>query len=419
MSSALDRCFDVADLRRLARRRLPAPMFHYIDGGSDDEWTLRRNTEAFEDYELLPRVLTDISEIDLSTTLFDTRIGLPFFLAPTGMSRLFHHHKEIGVARAARAAGTMYSLSALGTTSIEDVAAVMGDAPKMFQIYIFRDRGLTRDFVERCKAARYQALCLTVDTPVAGNRERDRVTGMTMPPKLTARSLLGFLASPAWSLNFLRHPDFRIANVVHRVDALGREGPMGLIDYVNSQFDRSITWDDAAWLAREWGGPLVIKGLSTPDDARRARSIGASAVMISNHGGRQLDGSPAALDCLAPIRDAVGDSLELIVDGGVRRGTHVLKAIALGANACSIGRAYLYGLAAGGQAGVERALALLRHELMLDMALLGCRNLREVGPAQVQRASGARRVPLHPAAATEAIDWISRRHAPDPIQQVR
>lgn len=382
--TALQRCFDIAGLRRLAKRRLPPSMFHYIDGGSDDEWTLRRNTEAFSDYELLPRVLNDISQIDLSTTLLGTRLALPFFLAPTGMSRLFHHHKELGVARAAQAAGTLYTLSALGTTTLEEIAAV-GDAPKMFQVYIFKDRGLTRDFVERCKAARYQALCLTVDTPVAGNRQRDRVYGMTMPPKLTARTLLGFAATPAWSLNFLRHPDFRIANVVHRVDALGREGPMGLIDYVNSQFDRSITWDDAAWLAREWGGPLVIKGLSTPDDARRARSIGASALMISNHGGRQLDGGPASIDCLPPIRDAVGDSLELIVDGGVRRGTHVLKALALGANACSIGRAYLYGLAAGGQAGVERALNLLRNELMLDMALLGCSRLGDVGAGHVQR----------------------------------
>lgn len=408
---SIQRCFDVADLRRLARRRLPAPMFHYIDGGSDDEWTLRRNTEAFDDYELLPRVLNDISTIDLSTPLLGTHLSLPFFLSPTGMSRLFHHHKELGVARAAQAAGTMYSLSALATTTLEEIAAV-GDGPKMFQVYIFKDRGLTRDFVERCKAARYQALCLTVDTPVAGNRERDRVTGMTMPPRLTARSLLGFLASPAWSLNFLLHPDFRIANVVHRVDALGREGPMGLIDYVNSQFDRSITWDDAAWLAREWGGPLVIKGLSTPQDARLAHSIGASAVMISNHGGRQLDGCPASIDSLPPIRDAVGDSLELIVDGGVRRGTHVLKALALGANACSIGRSYLYGLAAGGQAGVERVLALLRNELMLDMALLGCSSIRQIGRDHVQRAAEARRASCAGTKATAAIDWISRRHAP-------
>lgn len=381
----IDRCFRIDDLRRLARRRLPAPLFHYIDGGSDDEWTLRENTRAFERYTLVPRVLTDIGEIDLSTTVLGSRLDLPFFLSPTGMSRLFHHDKELGAARAAHRFGTLYSLSTLATTRLEDVARET-PGPKMFQVYLFKDRGLTREFVERCRAAGYRALCLTVDTPLAGNRERDRVTGMVMPPRLTLRSLLSFAASPAWSFHYLRDPDFRLANVAHRVDAL-KGNPMGLIDYVNSQFDRTITWKNAEWLAGLWDGMFVIKGLSAPDDARRARDIGARALMISNHGGRQLDGSPASLDCLPPIRDAVGDALELIVDGGVRRGTHVLKALALGANACSVGRAYLYGLAAGGQAGVERALQLLRNELLIDCALLGCKSVRDVGPHHL-RAPG-------------------------------
>lgn len=381
---SLSRCFNISDLRRLARRRLPAPMFHYLDGGSDDEWTLKENTAAFERYQLLPRVLKDISRIDLRTKLLGTTLDLPFFLAPTGMSRLFHHEKEPGAARAAHRAGTLYSLSTLATTSLEQVADET-PGPKMFQIYIFKDRGLTREFVERCKAAKYQALCVTVDTPVAGNRERDKVTGMIMPPRLTARSLLSFVASPGWSWHFLRNPDFRLANVVHRVDALKHDGPMGLIEYVNSQFDRSLAWDDAAWLAREWGGPFVIKGLTSPADARCAASIGATAVMISNHGGRQLDSSPAPIDCLKPIRDAVGDSLELIVDGGIRRGTHIIKALALGANACSIGRPYLYGLAAGGEAGVARAIDLLRQELMLNCALLGCERIAAIGEEHVQR----------------------------------
>lgn len=363
-------------------------MFHYIDGGADDEWTMRRNSDAFDDYELRPAVLRDVGDISLRTRVLGTTLELPFLLGPTGMSRLFHHHRELGVARAAHRAGTLYSLSTMATSSIEDVAAA-SPGPKMFQVYIFKDRGLTRELVDRCKAAQYDALCLTVDTPVAGNRERDRRTGMTMPPSITARSLLSFIASPAWSFHFLRNPDFRLANVMHRVDALAG-GPVGLIEYVNGQFDRTITWDDAAWLAREWGGPLVIKGISTPEDAQRARDIGATAVMLSNHGGRQLDGSPAALDCLPPIRDALGDKLELIVDGGIRRGTHVLKALALGATACSIGRAYLYGLAAGGEAGVERAIALLRNELMLDFALLGCKNVSEIHRDHVQRASRLR-----------------------------
>lgn len=386
---SLNRCFNIGDLRRMARRRLPAPMFHYIDGGAGDEWTLRENTAAFDRYELRPRVLTDIEHIDLSIQVFGATINLPFFLAPTGMSRLFHHEKELGVARAAHRFGTLYSLSTMATTRLEDVARAT-EGPKMFQVYLFRDRGLTRELVQRCRSAGYTSLCLTVDTPLAGNRERDKVTGMTMPPRLTLQSLMSFAASPHWSWNFLLNPDFRLANVVHRVDALKSEGPMGLIEYVNTQFDRSITWKDAEWLASEWNGPFVIKGLSTPEDARLAANAGASAIMISNHGGRQLDSSPAPISCLPAIRDAVGDQLELIVDGGIRRGIHVLKALALGATACSIGRPYLYGLAAGGQAGVERALTLLRDELLTDCALLGCKRVQDIGPAHIQRADSLR-----------------------------
>jgi len=353
-------------------------MFHYIDGGADDERSLARNTSAFDDYEFLPRVLRDISQIDLSTSILGGKIDLPFFLAPTGMSRLFHRDKELAVARAAGAYKTLYSLSTMGTTSIEDIAA-LGAGPFMFQVYIFRDRGLTRELVQRCQAAKVQALCLTVDTPLAGNRERDRVHGMSMPPRLTLGSAWSFATHPAWAAGMLLNPDFQLANVAHRVDAIG-SGTIGLIDYVNKQFDRSISWRDAAWLAEQWGGPFVIKGLLRAEDARQAASIGATAVMLSNHGGRQLDSAAAPVSCVASVRDAVGDALEIIVDGGIRRGTHVLKALALGADACSIGRSYLYGLAAGGQRGVERALHLLREELLRDMALLGCQRLDQVSP---------------------------------------
>lgn len=373
---SISRCNNVMDFRRVAKRRLPAPLFHYIDGGSDDEWTLRRNVSAFDDYELMPRYLVDIAHIDMRTKLFGTTLDWPVFLAPTGMSRLFHHGKELAVARAAAKAGTLYSLSTLGTTRIEDVAAAT-QGPKMFQVYVFKDRGLTAEFVARCKAAKFTSLCLTVDTPLAGNRERDHVHGMTMPPKFGWKSLLSFALHTEWSLNFLFNPDFGLANVAHRVDALGKSG-MGVIQYINSQFDRALSWKDAEWLAREWGGPLAIKGLQSPEDAKNARDSGATAIMISNHGGRQLDGAPAPIDCVAPMRDAVGDGLELIVDGGVRRGTHVLKALALGANACSIGRGYLYALAAGGEAGVDRALKLLRAEVERDMALLGCSSVAQV-----------------------------------------
>lgn len=375
----LTHCHNIADLRRLARKKLPAAMFHYMDGGADDEISLRRGTTAFDAYTLMPRYLIDVAAIDTRTRVLGQDLAWPVFLSPTGMSRLFHHGKEPAAARAAEKFGTMYSLSTLGTTSIEEIAKATA-GPKMFQIYIHKDRALTSEFVQRCKAAGFAAMCLTVDAPVAGNRERDYRTGMTMPPRFGFGSLLSFAAHFEWTLNLLRDPDFRLANVVHRVDALGK-GAMSLIDYVNAQLSRSVSWDDAAWLVKEWGGPFAIKGLQAPDDARRARDIGASAIMISNHGGRQLDTAPAPVDCIRPLRDAIGGDLELIVDGGVRRGTHVLKALALGANACSIGRGYLYGLAAGGQPGVERALALLRDEVARAMALTGCTRIADIGPA--------------------------------------
>ena len=373
---SLSRCNNINDLRSLAKRRLPRSMFHYIDGGADDEVTLRRNTDAFDDYEIQPRFLRPVDEIDTTVTLFGKKLDVPFFIAPTGMSRLFHHTKENAVARAAAKFGTAYSLSTLGTASLEEIAKET-DGPKIFQIYILKDRELTQEFVDRCKAANYDVLCLTVDVPLAGNRERDKVTGMTMPPRFTMKSLFSFFTHLNWSFNLLLHPDFRLANVVHRVDALGK-GAMGLIEYVNGQFDRTVTWDDAARLIQQWGGPFVIKGVLTAEDAKRAREIGATALMISNHGGRQMDGVPAAIDCLAPIKDAVGSDMELILDGGIRRGTHILKALALGADAISIGKAYLYGLAAGGQKGVELALQILKDELERDMALMGCGTIQEL-----------------------------------------
>ena len=374
--AALNNCHNIADLRRRAKKALPRPMFDYIDGGSDDEWSLQRNTDAFNDYELLPNHLNNIENISLNTKLLGLELDLPFFLAPTGMTRLFHHEKELGVCRAAEKFGALYSLSTLATTSLEEVAAATA-SPKMFQIYMLKDRELTREFVQRCKASHYNVLCLTVDTMIAGNRERDLVIGMTMPPKITPKNLLSYATSFNWLFHLALNPDFKLANVAHRVDALGG-GAMGLIDYVNSQFDRSVTWDDLAWLIEQWGGPFVIKGLQSPADAKRAVDVGASAIMVSNHGGRQLDTTPAPIDCIAPIRDAIGDQLELIMDGGIRRGTHIIKALAQGADACSIGRPYLYGLAAGGQKGVERALSLLKAEVERDMALLGVSSISEI-----------------------------------------
>ena len=380
---------NIEDLRRMARHRLPLPMFDYIDGGADDERSLRRNREAFSDYSLLPECLVDVASVDTSTTLLGKQLALPIILSPTGMTRLFHHDKELAVARAAEKAGTLYALSTLATTSLEDVAKTIS-SPKMFQLYILKDRELTLEFVHRCQASRYDALCLTIDMPVAGNRERDHRSGMVMPPRFGIKSLLSYATHPAWAMRMLTHPEFRLANVAHRVDALGA-GAMGLIEYVNSQFDRSVTWKDVEWLRGRWGGKLVIKGILSPADALRARACGVDAAMISNHGGRQLDGAPAPIEMVGRIRDSVGSSMELIVDGGIRRGTDVAKSLALGANACSIGKAYLYGLAAGGQSGVERAIALLRDELVRTMALLGCARIPDIGHKHIVPAGQIKR----------------------------
>jgi L-lactate dehydrogenase (cytochrome) len=379
----LSRCYSIEDLRYLAWRKLPAPLFHYIDGGADDEVTLRRNVIAFDHYAFIPRTLSDVSSINTSTTLFGKHIKLPLILSPTGMSRLFHHAAEPAVARAAARAGIIYSLSTMATTLLEDIARV-SDGAKMFQVYLFKDKGLTAEFVERCGAARYDALCLTIDTPLAGNRERDRVTGMEMPPRFTLKSLLSFASHPGWSLAYLRDPDFDIKNVSHRVDALEGKS-ISLIDYVNGQFDRSVGWEDVAALRALWPGPFVVKGVQSVIDAKRAVDAGASALMISNHGGRQLDGTMAPIELLPGIRDAVGGNVELIVDGGIRRGSHVLKALALGANACSIGRAYLYGLAAGGEPGVDRTLDLLSQEIARNMALLGATSVSGLSAELVER----------------------------------
>ena len=380
---ALARANNIADLRALARRRLPRPIFDYIDGGADDELTLRRNSSAFADYEIVPDVLTDVSHIKTETHLFGQAVRWPLMLSPTGLNRMFHRDAELAVARAAAKHGLLYGLSTLGTTRIEELAKEFA-GPKVFQIYVFKDRGLTAEFVARCKDAGFHGLALTVDTPVAGNRERDRVNGLSLPPRLTLKSFLNFALHPGWSLPALTGSKFDFANVSHKVDALA-SGPMSLFDYIGGQFDRSLTWRDVEWLAAEWGGPLAIKGLMTPEDARHAIASGATGVMISNHGGRQLDGAPAPIDQVAAIRDAIGDGPDVTCDGGVRRGSDVVKALAMGATACSIGRPYLYGLAAGGEAGVDRALSLLFDEFERTMILAGINDVAGIETRHVRR----------------------------------
>lgn len=377
----LQRCHNIADLRRVARWRVPAPMFHYMDGAADDEVTLDRNSSDFDALELLPRNLVDVSQIDTATTVLGQPVSMPLILAPTGMSRLFHWEGELAVSRAAARAGTIYSLSTVGTHSIEEVAAACS-GPKWFQIYVFKDRGLVTEFIERCRAAQYHALCLTIDLVMTGNRERDMRTGMTVPPALTLKSWLSFFLNPLWSLCHLSSPPFTLANVAHRVSS--GQDVQTLQNYIGSQFDRTVTWDDARAMVEQWNGPFAIKGVLTADDARRAVDIGANAIIVSNHGGRQLDHVPSPIDVLPEIVEAVDGRAEVIVDGGVRRGTDVLKALALGARACMTGRGYLFGLGAGGEAGVDRALAQYRKEIALDMALLGVRNVNEIGRHHVR-----------------------------------
>jgi len=369
--------YNIDDLRRMARRRLPRPIFDYIEGGADDEVSLARNVSAFADYELIPDVCVDVSQLRTATSLFGQPLAWPLMLSPTGLTRMFHRDAEAAVARAAGRHGLAYALSTMGTTRLEDLGRNFS-GPRIFQIYIFRDRGLTAEFVARCRDAGYHGLALTVDTPVAGNRERDRRNGLAIPPKLTVRSFLEFARRPGWSLPALFGSRFDLANVSHRVDALAA-GPMSLFQYIAEQFDRSVTWRDVEWLAGLWHGPLAIKGVMTPEDARRAVASGATGVIVSNHGGRQLDGAPAPVDRIALVRDALGAGPDVILDGGVRRGSDIVKALALGATACSIGRPYLYGLAAGGEAGVDQVLTLLRDEFERTLALAGVSDIANLG----------------------------------------
>lgn len=379
--SRLEKALNIEDLRKIARTKLPAPLFNYIDGGSDDESLVRGNTHAYDTVKLVPEYLIDVAKIDLSTKVLGREISMPLFLGPTGMTRLFHHDGETAVSKAAADAGTYYALSTVGATSIEDVAAAC-DGPKCFQIYVMKDRGLTREFIQRCKDANYDSLMLTVDIPVASNRERELRYGFTMPPKLNLAGILGFAARPGWVYRSLTHPKATLANVAHKIPE-GSSQSTSLMEYIAKQFDPSVTWDDLEWMVREWDGPFAIKGILSPADARRAVDSGVTAISVSNHGGRQLDGALSAFEALGPIIDEVGGECEVICDGGIRRGTHVLKALARGATACSIGRPYLYGLAAGGQAGVTRSLELLRAEIERDMGLLGCRNIGEIGSKHI------------------------------------
>ena len=377
----LNDCHNFDDFRILAKKKLPSPIFHYIDGGSDDEVTLNRNTDAFNDYDLIPNVLNDVSNIDMSTTVLGEKIDFPLFPSATAMHRLYHHEGERASARAVEKMGTIFGTSTMSTVSIEEIGQI-NKGPKSFQLYIHKDRGLTDNLIERCKKAGFTSMCLTVDTVVAGNRERDRRTGFTTPPKLTLGSLLSFALHPVWTINNLIHEKFKLANIIHMTQK-GTSIDKSVIDYINEQFDPAMNWKDAEYCVKKWNGPFALKGVMSVEDAKKAIDIGCTAIMVSNHGGRQLDGSRAPFDQLAEIVDAVGDKIEVILDGGVRRGTHVLKALCLGAKACSFGKGYLFALAAGGQKGVEKILENMKTEINRDMKLMGCKNLNELNSSKI------------------------------------
>ena len=374
-------CYNFNDFRKLAKKKLPAPIFHYIDGGADDETTLKRNTEAFNDCDLVPSILKSVGEPDLSTTVFGKKISMPIFLSPTAMQSLYHPDGDKASARAAEKYGTMYSMSTMASYSIEEIANV-SSGPKLFQLYIHKDQSFTDDLIDRCKRANFDGLCLTVDTLVAGNRERDHRTGFTTPPKLTLESLISFAMRPQWVFNYLTNKKFELANIKHKTDK-GTNIAKSVIDYINEQYDPAMSWKDAEYCIKKWNGPFALKGVMSVEDAQKAIDIGCTAIMISNHGGRQLDGSRSPFDQLKAIRDAVGDKLEIIVDGGVRRGTHVLKSIAAGATACSFGKAFLFSLGAGGQQGVERLLQNMHDEIRRNMILMGCKNLTEIDNSKI------------------------------------
>jgi L-lactate dehydrogenase (cytochrome) len=374
----LARAASVADLRAIARRRLPRGVFDYIDGGAEDERTMAANAAAFAALTFRPRVLRDVGEVDPSTTLLGRPLPLPLVLAPTGFTRIADPEGELAVARAAARAGLPYTLSTLGTRSIEEVAAA-GAGSKWFQVYVWRDRGLVKEMIGRAAASGYEALVLTVDTAVLGRRERDVRRGFSLPPKVGLGTLVDGALHPGWTWRFLRSDPIRFANVSDAASVGDGTTAVTLSEYVNTQFDPGLSWRDVEWMRSVWAGPLVIKGVQTVDDARLAADAGVEAIALSNHGGRQLDSAPAPLDLVAPAADAVGDRLEIICDGGVRRGSDIVKAVALGARACMAGRAYLYGLGAGGERGVDHVLGLLDADVRRTMALVGASSVAELG----------------------------------------
>ena len=368
-------CHNFHDFRRMAQRRLPGPIFNYIDGAAEDETTYRRNTEAFLDCDLLPNVLRGVTDVDMSVTVMGQKLAMPVYCSPTALQRLFHHQGERAVAAAAGKYGTMFGVSSLGTVSLEEARRISG-APQVYQFYFHKDRGLNREMMARARQAGVEVMMLTVDSITGGNRERDKRTGFAIPFKLNLAGITQFAIKPAWAINYLTHERFKLPQLDTHVD-MG-SGTMSISRYFTEMLDPAMTWDDVAEMVQHWGGQFCLKGIMSVEDAKRAVEIGCTGIVLSNHGGRQLDGSRSAFDQLAEVVDAVGDRIDVMMDGGVHRGTHVLKALSLGAKAVGVGRYYLFPLAAAGQSGVERALELMKTEIERCMRLMGCTSIAQL-----------------------------------------
>ncbi len=381
---ALGRALTIDDLRRLARRRLPRAVFDFVEGGAGDERTVARNRVAFERLLFRPRALVDVSKREQATVVLGERVSTPVLVSPTGMAGLCWPKGEVAAARAAQDAGTIYTLSTHSSCSIEEVAAG-APGPLWFQLYVWQNRDLTRSFVERARAAGYRALVLTIDVPIISRRERDLRNGFTIPPRITVRNALDTLRRVGWMRRVLFGPRLTLANLVGAPGA-PRADIVTLGGVAHRQVDPSVAWADLAWFRSLWQGPLVLKGILTAADARRAADHGVDGLIVSNHGGRQLDGTPASVEALPEIADAIGDRVEVLLDGGIRRGADVVRALALGARAVMVGRPYLYGLAVGGTAGVRRALDILAGEVDHTLALVGVPRVGDLDRTVVRRA---------------------------------
>jgi L-lactate dehydrogenase (cytochrome) len=370
----LKNCYNFHDFRNLARRRLPSPIFNYIDGAADDESTHRQNTQSFDSCDLVPNVLKGIKHIDMSTTVMGQKLAMPIYCSPTALQRLYHHQGERAVASAAEKFGTMFGVSSLGTVSLREVRKHSN--PQIYQFYFHRDRGLNKAMMTDAKEAGIEIMMLTVDTTTGGNRERDLRSGFSIPFRLNLTGMLQFAIKPIWAINYVIHEKFRLPQLEDYIDM--SDGAVSIGQYITEMLDPSIDWQDVEKMVAEWDGEFCLKGIMSVEDAKKAVDIGCTGIVISNHGGRQLDGSRSPFDQLDEIVNAVGDKIDILMDSGIQRGTHVLKALSLGAKAVGLGRFYLYPLATGGQKGVEQALELMRMEIERDMCLMGCSSIDEL-----------------------------------------